>query len=80
VLAFPINPLETIANGEPMDNKESVHEPVVERRQQGGQPGTGPSQGGSDKATIGDSRANDPLLDQHMADPRQAQATPMKRR
>jgi hypothetical protein len=79
VLAFPINPLETIANGKPMDKEKSVHEPMVERRQQGCQSGAGPSQGGSDKATVGASRANSSLLDQHLADPHQAQATAVKR-
>jgi hypothetical protein len=68
-LIFPINPLETIANGQPMDKKESVHEPMVERRQQGSEPGAGPSQGGGDKATIGASQANGSLLDQRLADP-----------
>jgi hypothetical protein len=77
--AFPINPLETIANGKPVDNQKSVHEPMVELRQQGCQSGAGPSQGGSDKATVGASRANSPLLDQHLADPQQAQATAVKR-
>jgi hypothetical protein len=78
-VGLPNQPLETIANGKPMDKEKSVHEPMVERRQQGCQSGAGPSQGGSDKATVGASRANSSLLDQHLADPHQAQATAVKR-
>ena len=73
-LALPNQPLETIANGEPMDKEESVHEPMVERREQDSQSGAGPSQGGGDKATVDASQANGPLLDRRLANPHQTQA------
>jgi hypothetical protein len=75
---LPIYLLELTANGEPMDKEESLHEPMVEWRQQDSEPGARPNQGGGDKATVGASQANGPLLDRRLAGPHQTQATSVR--